>query len=230
MLRQNDIDAIKQSIQDGKDTYLYYVAHAVECREGLIDEHTYKSISKFRVIKIKITDVNNAYREVLNFKAHPENYHTEQEESYLNDEEKHIFYYTVPNKKDSYDKDFTSSMPSIIYGRRRKLYFKDESKPREFNDPSPVKPIYTNNIRYGKYTPEQVKEAKENGLLDWKYIFTDDPVMNNGIEYNAITSDWYILDIENFPRTEKPLINVKQYSCYFINLNDAINYSKQLEA
>lgn len=227
-----DLDIIKQRLQAGEEVLLYYVASFLECREELIDEHMFKSVPYFNIIEIKCTDVVNAYYELLEYYKNPDNYHVEQEITYTNPNYKYIKYYTVKNKEASYDKDFTSSMPSIIYGKRRKLLMHQggEDIIKEFNSPSPVKPIYTNNLEYGDLQGAALQDAINNGSLDWKYMKVDIPIEDDGIEYFYITSDYYILDIQNFPRTEKPLINVKDYSAYFLDVNDAYNYKKQLEA
>jgi hypothetical protein len=232
MLNQYDIDIIKQRLQNDEEVYLYYVANLIEIREGVLDEHIYKSVPQYTVIRVKCTDVVNAYSEVLNFKNNPDNYHVEEEETYITPSNKYIKYYSVPNKKESYDKDFTASMPSIIYGYRRKIISRHNGEDviSEFNEESPVKPIYTNNPEYGNYNSQQIKDCLDTGLLDWKYMKVDKPIIDDGIEYYYIYTDWYILDIENFPRTEKPLINTKSYSTYFLDIYDAFNYKKQLEA
>ena len=37
MLTEKDLDLLMQQIQSGEETYLYYVAHMIEPREGLMD-------------------------------------------------------------------------------------------------------------------------------------------------------------------------------------------------
>lgn len=236
MLTQYDIDKMKQEFQKGNLVDLYYVASLIELREGVVDEHTYKSFPKYRIIKIKCRDVVNAYFEYLNFVNNPDNYHTEEEEVWYSEDDdgKYINYYTVPNKENSYEKDFNSSMPSIIYGVRRKLFYRYQGTEeiREFNEPSPIKPVYTNTIEYGDLSQSEAEQAQNSGLLDWKYykVDSDHSVIDDGIEYFNITSNYYILDIVNFPRTEKPLINVKEKCAYFLDRCEAFNYMKQLEA
>jgi hypothetical protein len=229
MITQNELDKIVQRLQNNEEVYLYYAAHCVELREGILDETIYKSVNRFRPIKVKITGVQNAYFELLRFLEHPQDFHTETEEEYYDVNTKYIHYYTVPNTLGPYPKTFTAMMPSIVYGYRRKLYYKDGTS-KEFNDPSPVVPIYTNNPEYGDYTSTTLSSALDNGSLDWKYMKVEDPIEDDGILYYYITSDYYILDIENFPRTEKPLINTKQKCAYFLNLCDCLSYIKQLEA
>ena len=51
MLTQYNIDKLMQSIQNGEEVFLYYIAHNIELREGIIDEHQYKSVNKFKPIK-----------------------------------------------------------------------------------------------------------------------------------------------------------------------------------
>jgi hypothetical protein len=230
MINQQELDNIVLRLQNKEEVFLYYVAHYIELREGIIDEHQYKSVNKFRPVKVKITDVNNAYTEVLRYKNHPQDFHIETEEEWYDEITKYIHYYTVPNDSPfKYDLNFNSRIPSIVYGYRRKVY-KNDGAEEEFNDPSIVVPIYTNNPEFGDLRGTELKNAISEGKLDWKYIYTETPIETDGIEYNYITSDYYILDIENFPRTEKPLINVKQKNAYFLNICDAFNYIKQLEA
>lgn len=232
MITQKELDKIVQKLQNNEEVFLYYAAHYIELREGIMDETIYKSVNKFRPVKIKITGVQNAYFELLRYLNHPLDFHVETETEYFDAFTKYIHYYTVPNMKEPYDKPFVSRMPSIVYGYRRRVYnikngvtdFKD------FNDPSPVVPYYTNNPQYEGYNDTALQDAINAGKLDWKYMKLDDPLEDDGILYYYITSDYYILDIENFPRTEKPLINVKQKSAYFLDLCDCLNYITQLEA
>ena len=46
MLTQLDIDKLQIQIQSGKTPEIYYAAHYIECREGVIDEEQYKSVSQ----------------------------------------------------------------------------------------------------------------------------------------------------------------------------------------
>lgn len=230
MLTERDLDFLMRNIQLGNDTYIYYVAHMIEPREGLLDEHSFKSNSQFKVIKLKLVGVQNAYFEYLNFVNHPENYHTEEEECYYDYRTKYINYYTTPNAANSYNKEFTPRMPSIIYGYRRKIYDTAEHVEKEINDPSPIKVQYPHTLTYGDYLPSQVQNALDTHKLDWKYRKLEHSELVDDIEYNYISSYWYILDIENFPKVEKPLIHVKQYSSYFTDLASAFNYLVQLKA
>lgn len=225
-----DIDNLMRSIQQGNDTYLFYVAHMIEPREGLLDEHIYKSASKFKVIKVKVTDIQNAYFEYLNYVNNSNNYHEETEESYYDCKTKYINRYIVPNGSGSYIKDFNPRTPSIIYGYRRQIIDLVTKKFKIVTDPSPIKVKYTNLLQYQDLVGNDVNEIFNSGALDWKYKKLSKVAVVDGIKYNYITSDWYILDIENFPRTEKPLINTKQISCYFTTLTDAFNYIDQLIA
>ena len=229
MLNQRDIDLIMQDIQSGKDVYIYYVAHHVELREGLLDEHIRKSVSQFKPVKVKITGIKNAYFEYLNFLNNPENYHTESEEVYYDPVTKYIHYYTVPNGKESYSKDLNSRLPSAIYGYRRQIIV-DGNTAKEHIDPSPVKEVYTNALEYGDLVGTDITNAFNNGKLDWKYMKLDNMAIVDGIEYKYITSDWYILEIENFPRPEMPLVNIDQHCAYFRDLADAFYDIDQLVA
>ena len=305
MLTEKDLDLLMQQIQSGEETYLYYVAHMIEPREGLMDEHFFKSSSKFKVIKIRITDIQNAYFEYLNYVKNPSNYHVETEESYYDYKSKYIHYYTVPNaildpadlpiiipympinlnndngleliindsdlevinidgnRFDNIEEDelinininntpnqlevlnmdgaynidqslrvkeFNPRMPSIIYGYRRKFRDLVKHEDKEMSDVSPVKVKYTNALYYEGKNSNEVRDAFADGKLDWKYKKLNNPELVDGIEFNYITSNWYILDIENFPTVEKPLINTQQYCSYFRNLVDAFNFLEQLKA
>ena len=239
MLNIKDIDSIHQKLDNGEEVYLYYVAHNVELREELRDEHIYKSKSDFRPIKIQITDINNAYFELLDFENNPDDYYEETEEEYYSSGkhfvgdfhsypayEKHIHYYTVNNK---YKNISESRIPSIIYGTRRKIYKRDGTFVMQ-NDPSPIVLNYTNAPSYYGYTTRETIEKINNGELNWKYIKYNIPVNVDGIDYSYATSNWYILDIKNFPRVEKPLINQNEFSAYFLDLNEAFEYVYQLRA
>ena len=228
MLNQKDIDQLMLNIQSGAGAYLYYIAHRVECRETHIDEYQYKSAQDFRVLKLKVNNVSNAYFAYLDFIEHPEDYHTEQEEAYNDEFTKYVYYYTVPNIEVPYTKDLNPRVPSMIFGLRRKLY-KSGILIGDYSDPSPIKPKYTNNLEYGNLDQAQIESKYEHGDLDWKYMKLRSPLDDDGILYNYITSNWYILDIENFPRVEKPLINTEQKTAYFINNYDAQSYLKQLK-
>ena len=195
MLTEIDLDYLKYYTKSNPNkAYVYYVAHMIEPREGVIDESNYKDISKFKIIKLKVKDINNAYFEYLNYLNNRSNYHIEEEECYYDSTTKYINEYIVPNAKSSYDIEFTSRVPSVIFGIIRKVFDIDTNE------------------------------------LSWKYKALLDPEICDGLEYQYVTSDWYILDIENFPTVEKPLVNVKQKNAYFMNLEDAYNYLKQLIA
>jgi hypothetical protein len=229
MLTQLDLDEIMQSIQAGKDTYLYYVAHKIEARSGFLQEHKYKSVSDFKVIKVKVTDVQNAYFEYLDYKKNPKNYHVEEELEYYDPVTEYKHYYTVKNGSDKYTKDLNPRIPSIIYGYRRKVYVNNELK-QDYADPSPVKEVYTNSPSYGSLTGSSLNSALSNHKLDWKYMTLSNKQIVDGIEYKYLTSDWYILTLDNFPTVEKPLVNVDQYSSYFRTLTEAFYYIDQLIA
>jgi hypothetical protein len=229
MLTEKDLDLLMQQIQSGEKTYLYYVAHMIEPREGLMDEHFFKSSAKFKVIKLELTGIENAYFEYLNYLDHPENYHIETEETYYDFESSYIHHYIVPNYIDT-GKEFNPRTPSIIYGYCRKIRDLINHEDRELSDVSPIKQLCTNEIQYGDLSPANVNDAFANGLLDWKYLYKEDPILIDGIEYHYITSKWYILDIKNFPQVEKPLIHTEQYCSYFRDIVDAFNFIDQLKA
>jgi hypothetical protein len=229
MLSQKDIDSLMIQIQSGEDAYVYYVAHMIEGREtDILDEHTYKDVPRFRVVKIKVKDIQNAYFEYMNYLNNPSNYHTEQEECYYTSTAKYIHYFITPNGKSSYSVDLNPRMPSIIYGYKRKIYIGENVN--TVVDETPVNEVYVNDLEYGDMTAAQVKQALSSGKLKWKYLTLDNYAIVDGIQYKYITSDWYILDFENYPMIEKPLINTKQYSAYFIDIRDAFNYMDQLIA
>ena len=235
MLTQLEIDNIVQQIQKGEELpEIYFVAHYIECREGVIDAEQYKSISKFRIIKIKIAEIENAYFELLRYLrsggVNGEKYHIETEEEYYDTKTKYIHYYSVPNTEEPITKDINPRMPSIIYGILRKKITEDDEVLQVINDPSPVKEVYTNELEFGDLKGKDLKEAYDSGKLDWKYMNLPAKQVVDGIEYQYVTSDWYILKAENFPRTEHILINTKTKNAYFTNLDEAYKYMQQLEA
>ena len=230
MLTQHDLDILMQEIQENGSAIIYYVAHMIEIREGILDEHVYKSNSQFKVIKLNLTNIYNAYFEYKNYLNNPSNYHEESEESYYDPFTRYINLYTVPNGNNTYTKDFNPRMPSIIYGYRRKINYLTTGTSIIVNDPTPVSVIYTNNLEYGDLNKSQITASFNDHKLDWKYQKLNRKINVDGVEYEYITSDWYILDITNFPKVEKPLINVKQHSAYFTNIESAFNYIEQLES
>ena len=229
MLNEKNIDQLVLNLQSGIDTFVYYIAHRVECREGFIDEYQYKSVPSFRVIKLKVKNIYNAYFEYLKYLEHPENYHTESEETFSDEFTKYVYYYTVPNSKSSYSLDLNPRIPSVIFGTRRILY-KSGIIVGDYNDDTKLKPIYTNSLVFGGLTPAEVNERYENRKLDWKYKRLDNAVNIDGISYRYLTSNWFIIDIENFPRTEIPLINTKQKTAYFMTNEEAQSYLREIRA
>ena len=235
MLTEKEIDYLKyytQTESEQDKAYVYYVAHMIEPREGIIDEVNYKDISKFKIIKLKVKDVNNAYFEYLNYIKNKINYHIEQEECYYDINTKYINEYIVPNASESYNKEFNCRIPSIIFGIRRKVFDANTNELKEIIDETPIKHKFINIEDMFFMNEEQTRLYTELYMddLSWKYKQLEYPEICDGIEYQYITSDWYILDIENFPSVEKPLINVKEKNAYFMNLNDAFNYLDQLIA
>jgi len=237
MLTQANIDALMKEIQTNGYAEIYYVAHMIEGREtNTLDEHTYKSVSDFKVVKVKVDNIKNAYIEYYNYKKNPDNYHEESEECYYDKNTKYIHYFTVPNGETSYTKDFNARIPAIIYGYRRKIGDSDEA----IIDPSPVKEVYVKKPVYGNTVYDENVDLIKNNL-DWKYIDLEGTATIDDDEYGFVTSDWYILNLVNYPMIEKPLINVNQFSCYFMSENvpkgqidpgliNAFDYIEQLKA
>jgi hypothetical protein len=229
MINQKELDILVKNIQNGEDTFIYYIASKTEMRESKLDEHQYKSNDKFIVLKLQLTSVENALFEYYNYKNNPDNYHIESEDTFYDIFTEYIHYYTVPNKEESYVLPFNALNPSIIYGYREQV-FVNNTQTKDYVNPSPVKEIYTNSLKYGDCTEAEANEEFNNHNLDWKYKKLDPKVVVDGIEYEYVTSNYYILDIKNFPRTEKALINTTQLSSYFVDLNSAFNYIDQLNA
>ena len=229
MLKEKDIDTLAIRLQSGIDAFVYYIAHRSECREGYIDEYAYKTNTNFRVLKQKVTGINNAWFEYLKFVSNPENYSTEYEEAYMDEFTKYVYYYNTPNTTPPYQAPMNPRNPSIIYGVRRILY-KSGIVVGNYTDPTPIKPKYTNVLTFGSLSSNEIQTKYDNGLLDWKYKTLDNPIVTDGIEFKYLTSDWFILDIENLTRTEKPLINTKQKTAYFMTVDDAMSNLRQLRA
>lgn len=229
MLTHLEIDKIVKGLQEGAPQYLYYVAHYVETREGVIDESQYKSVPRFRVIKTKVTNITNAYIEVLRYEQNPQLYTTETEiEMYdANIEYEHTYIIPIPDK--SYKNPLNPRKPSIIYGVSKSYTAENGDTLISLGD-SPIKPIYTNALEYAGMTDGHVKDAYSKGNLSWKYITLNAPAIVDGIEYKYITSDWYIIETEDFPRTEYPLVKAGDKCAYFMNPEDAFNFIKECEA
>lgn len=230
MLTQLEIDKLQMQIQNGEKPEIYYAAHYIECREGVIDEEQYKSISQFRPIKIKISEISNAYFEVLNYQKNKSKYHIESEEAYYDVNLKYIHYYTVPNAASSYKKDLNPRMPSIIYGYTREYFDNNGTLIKTMNEPSPVKAVFTNDLQYGTLKGNDIINAYNNKKLNWKYMTLENKEIVDGVEYKYVTSDWYILKCVNFPKNEHILVNTKNKNAYFVNLTDAFKYIDQLRA
>ena len=230
MITRVNLDELVQTIQSTGEADIFYVAHRIERRRGTVDDFLYKSAADFEILKLKLKGVTNAYFKYLDYLENPNDYHTESEESYIEPGIKHVNYYTVPNAKESYTKDFNPRIPSIIFGRKRKLYNSTGILVADFNDPSFVTPWYTNSLIYWPKTAARVMSDFESGNLDWKYRKLDEAVKVDGVDLWYMTSDYYILDIENFPKVEMPLICVDQQNAYFTNVDDALSCLKQLKA
>ena len=220
MLTQLDVDQIKKEIDDNGFAYIYYIAHMVETREGVIDENQYKSVNRFKVLKVRVVSIENAYFEYIRYKTNPDNYTTEEEIEVYEKDREFIHYYTVP-KDIITNKAFNPRIPSIIYGYTRK----DVTTDTYFNEPSPIKPVYTNTLEFCGEIVEGFTDK-----VSWKYVNGDGLLQSDGVKFSYITSDWYILDIDNFPRSEKALVKVNDLTCYFMNPEDALSHLEQLEA
>lgn len=230
MLTQSDIDGLMDLIQYDSPAYIYYIAHMSEVRQtSSTDKCVYKDISDFKVIKVRVSDIQNAYFEYLNYLNNPDDYHTESEECYYAPDSKYMHYYITKNLDDNYNLDINPRIPSIIYGCKRLIYTIN-GYTNEVTDPSPIKPIYTNSLEYSNKTKEQVNSDFDNNKLNWKYIKLNSPESVDGVDFNFVTSDWYILTLQNFPTIEKPLININRCNEYFINIDDAFRYIEQLKA
>lgn len=230
MLTQLDLDNLQRKIQSGVMPEIYYVASAIETREGTIDESQYKSVCKFTPIKVKVEEISNAYFELLNYKKNADNYTIEEEKEYYDLNTEYIHYYTVRKGKESYDKDLNPRIPSIIYGVRRKYIDKYGDVIEEYNDPSPVIPVYTNVLEYSDLSTGEISTAYNSNKLDWKYLTLDKDAIIDGIPYKYITSNWFIMKINDFPRSEHALVNTSMKSAYFMDLEDAFNFIKECEA
>ena len=175
MLTEKDIDSLQDTIEHYGSADLYYISHQVERRESYIDEVTYKSIAQFKIQKLKLKGISNAYFEYLNYKSRPDLYFEESEEIIDKNGNKTLYYYVVPKPKQQYTKEFNPRMPSAIYGRQRKIYINDILK-YEYVDPSPVKPVYTNVITYNNLDRVKALELLNDGGLAWKYKVLDEPL------------------------------------------------------
>lgn len=226
MLTQLDIDELQIKIQDGEQPEVFYVCHLIEPRESVIDEYKYKSVSKFKVIPVKISRISNAYFEYLNYVNNKSNYHIEEEVSYYTNQEskKYTHRYIVPNEP-SGNKDINPRMPSIIYGS---VVEKEDGSLIHLD--SPVKAIFTNALECAELSRDEVLQLYHNNHLNWKYMTLENKEIVDGIEYKYVTSNWYILECVNFPRTEHILINVKDKTAYFRTLDEAFSAIEQLEA
>jgi len=120
---------------------------------------------------------------------------------------------------------YLSRTPSIIYGYQKgSINMSDGNIKNTTVIESPIKPLYTNN-------PTFLGESTEyTSYLNWKYKPLDPPTSVDGIEFRYTYSDWYILVIDNFARTEDALVKVNDKNAYFINLDDAFNHIDQLKA
>jgi hypothetical protein len=229
MLTEKEIDKLMQRIQAGETVYIYYIAHGIEGRERWLDEHQYKSLSRFKVVRVELTDIQNAYPEWVYYRSHPDEYHVEEEIEYHRKETTYYHYYMTKNTSGPYNLDINPRMPSIIYGRTKRVYV-DNELVQETHERSPVMQRYTNFPKYGDLYGTELSQALESGKMDWKYTKLAAPADVDGIMYNYAYSNWYILTLRNYPSIEKPLICAGERSSYFVDLEDAFFYIDQLIA
>lgn len=229
MLTHSDIDQIVQKIKAGKDAYIYYVVHMSAAREGIIDEHLYKSTSQFKVVRVKVADVVNAWFEYENWAKNPSKYHREVETEYYDEFNTYKHYYWVPNLSSSYTLDINPRMPSIIYGITREITTR-QGETKTITDPSPVKEVYTNDPEYYGYTGTALTKQISAGNLNWKYKILTNTENVDGVDYKYLTSNYYILTLADYPSIEKPLIYAGAKSSYFTDPEQAFRYIDQLVA
>lgn len=229
MLTEKELDILMQRLQADETVYLYYVAHGIEGRERWLDEHQYKSLSKFKVVRVQLTDIVNAYQEWLFYKNNPDEYHIEEEIEFHRKETTYHHYYVTRNTTGPYEKDINPRMPSIIYGRTKRVYVEDELV-QETHERSPVMQKYTNFPSYGDLYGAELAAALESGKMDWKYTKLAAPADVDGIMYNYAYSNYYVLTLKDYPSIEKPLIYAGERSSYFVDLEEAFYYIDQLIA
>ena len=227
MIKENELDLLHYNIKRYGYADLFYIAHLLELREGYVDKFAFKSHPEFKIVQLKLTGIDNAYWEYLNYKEHPLDYHTEEITYWYSDNIKYTEYYTIRNKKQQYVDEFNPQIPSIIYGKKR-VFYKDNTLIANYDDLSFILPEYTNVLTYNDNTVEKVLELFNNGELDWKYRKLDEPIYNDSTKFEYVTSNYYILDIANFPRVEKNLISIKEKNAFFVNLQDAYSMYKEL--
>lgn len=221
MLKMRDIDFLQYKLQNGDQPKIYYIAHKVELREGLEDEITYKSKPEFSVIEIEVQSVQNALCEVMNFQQFPYQYHTVAQTVILSPTEKYVYHYTASN--------VDLKIPSIIYGASRTLY-QNGSAMMAYNDPSPIQPVYTNDLSFMGFIKSACEKLFDDGELDWKYQKAPEGTVIDGISYKYITSPWYILETDDKYHLEHHLVNVNKKNALFLYAEDALSYKEELEA
>jgi len=259
MLSEFDIDTIYDNITKNNRCKLYYVAHKIEMREGVLDENIYKSVSDFCVVEIYVSEIKNALLYYLDYLDNQSSFGVSYEDVWYDRKTKYRHYYMMsPIRQRSFNhlqKDlddyqngvvenigetirdgdiltmphdvntYLSRTPSVIYGYQRG-YIDTSSgtlKDKTIIE-SPIKPLYTNSP---KFLGEPIEFTS---YLNWKYKPLNPPTSVDGIEFNYTYSDWYILGVDNFPRTEDALIKVNDKNAYFMNLDDAFNHIEQLKA
>lgn len=227
--------------------FIYYVANLLEGRTDIYGEANLKFTPKYKIVKLKVLDIKNAAIERFYYENHKNEFHSETETSYYGDpgnineliddqngfaatEYEDIFIAKNQPTGTSYTKDLNPRVPSVVYGYRRRVYDTVHQVEKIVEIPSPVSYIYTMHCNlYDKNNNYERQIIVPYSDANWKFIQLDSPKEVDEGSFSFITSDWYLLDIENYPSIEKPLINVKEKNSYFIDINDAINYMNQLK-
>lgn len=226
MLGSIEIDTIKETCSNGNEATLYYVCDYGETRDHSSDSD-FKTIHKYKVIEVIVTDVLNGFREFKDYKLHPENYHVETEREYYDYSYAHVINrkYTTRNTSGPFDKDLNPRIPSRIFGEKKE-YIKD-GELVVYEEPSPVTPYYTNNLRF----KDKDYVSYTDPLIQWKYDHLTNPITVDGINFNYVYSNYYILITKNMPTVEYPLVCVTDINCpYFMSLEEAWDFVKQCEA
>lgn len=240
MLTEKDIDLLWDQIRQGRvrdplnlNNYptVYYLASRVERRESYIDEVAFKSDPQIDIVKIKVTGISNALWELLNYKENPEEYHTESETVVIDFNNRYEHHYILPNESKSYSLPFRprvqAVMPSTIYGCRR-IRFKNSEVIGDYADPSPVQPIFTNTLKFADASASLTLGYYNAGSLNWKYREAPEGTVVDGIPFKYMTSNWFVLEIGDFPRSEHHLVNVNQKNAFFTDLGKAISWKEEM--
>ena len=227
MLKMRDLDYLHYQYWNNRTLpTIYYIAHNVELREGYADEVMYKSKPGFSIIEIKVKEIRNALWELMDFQQFPDDYYTTSQTVIMSPTEKYVHYFTESKIGDI---RVPQRLPSIIYGVKRVLY-KNGAVAVEYNDPSPVQPVYTNELSFMEHSKSVCEQLFNDGKLNWKYKEAIAGTIIDGIPYKYITSPWYILKTDDLYHLEHHLVNVNQKNAFFLYPQDALSYKEELEA